>query len=65
MNADLIGLLEYMKAHKNKNLTGIIESGNGYRLSDKEARAYVCWCVKSGYKTLHDAPDFEIVKIKL
>ena len=61
MNADLNGLLAYMKANKNKNLQGIIVSDNGETFSNQKTRAYVEWCVKNGYKFLHDAPDIKTV----
>lgn len=62
MNADLQGLLAYFK---HRNATGIMKSDKGHSLSDKEAKAYVRWGVKKGYKLLKEMPEFEDVKDQL
>lgn len=62
MDASLQGLLEY---GKRRRLTGIIESDNGYSLSDAEARKYIKWALMNGYKYLSEVPDYEQVKDKI
>ena len=62
MNADVQGLNEYFKSRKRKNFYGWLVCKSGYRLSDRECRAYIRWCAKKGYGTLEDCPDFEDVR---
>lgn len=62
MDASLQGLLEYGKRRK---LTDIIQSDNGYSLTDAEARRYIKWALLNGYKYLSEVPDYEEVKDKI
>jgi hypothetical protein len=62
MNASIPGLLAYFKK---KNLNGIVVAGDGYSLSDSEARAYLRYCSLHGYADLSSAPDYHEIKDKL
>ena len=62
MNADLQGFLDYYKRRK---AGGILQTDKGYRLSDKEAKAYARWGIENGYTLLKEMPEFEEVKDQL
>lgn len=62
MNADLQGMLSYFK---HKKMNNIITTEKGYKLSDKEAREYIKYCMSSGHTELKTCPEFEDVREKL
>ena len=62
MDASLQGLLDW---GKRRSLRDLIQSDNGYSLTDAEARRYVRWAIKQGYKYLSEVPDHEQVKDKI
>ena len=61
MNANLKGLLDFFKR---KNMDNIIISKE-HSLSDKEARAYIKYCLSQGHTELKNCPEYEDVKDKL
>ena len=55
MNADIQGMLDYFK-HRQMNC---LQSDKGEVIPTKEAKEYLRWCLKHGYKELKDAPDWD------
>lgn len=62
MDARLQGILDW---GKRRSLRDIIQSDDGYSLTDSEARRYVRWAIKQGYEYLSQVPDYEQVKDKI
>lgn len=61
MNADIEGMLNFY----GRKQINILVSDKGESIPSKEAKEYLKWCLKSGYKELKDAPDWdEYLKIK-
>ena len=61
MNVDIKNMLE---CYKNKPMN-ILQSDKGDDIPSKEAKKYLKWCLKHGYKYLSAAPDYDIyLKIK-
>ena len=61
MNADIEGMLNYY----GRKQINILVSDKGEAIPSKEAKEYLKWCLKRGYKELNDAPDWdEYLKIK-
>ena len=56
MNADIEGMLNY---YKHRQMNGILQSDKGERISLKEGKEYLRWCLKQGYKDLYSAPDWD------
>ena len=55
MNADIQCMLNYYK-HKQMN---ILQSDSGQKIPSKDAKKYLKWCIKNGYKDLYSAPDWD------
>ena len=62
MDASLQGLLIW---GQRRSLRDLIQSDNGYSLTDAEARSYILWAITQGYKYLSEVPDYEQVKNKI
>lgn len=64
MNADLLGMKLYY-SERGRSMSGILKRENGKHLTDKEARAFIDYCIEQGYKDLYSCPEFDEVKDKL
>lgn len=62
MNADLRGMKLY---YKGKSMGGIIVTDKGKKLNDREARAFINYCIEQGHTELKTCPEFEDIKDKL
>lgn len=62
MNAHLQRMLDF---HKDGSLGDRIVTNKGKTLNDKEARAYIKYCLSQGHTELNTCPEYEDVKENL
>lgn len=62
MNADLQGILDF---YGDKPISELLLCDNGYYLTDKQARAYIKYCISQGHTELKTCPEYEDIKEKL
>ena len=55
MNADIKGMLDF---YKHKKMDRILQADDGTFIPSKDAKKYLNWCLKNGYKDLYSAPDY-------
>lgn len=62
MNIDLKEMLSF---YEDKSMSGIIITDKNKTLNDREARAFIKYCISKGYEELYDCPEFEEVEDEL
>lgn len=58
-------LKDILKDYRRKSLDDFLVTDNDYFLTDKEARAYLEYCINKGYTYLYECPEYESVQSEI